>query len=121
LERPACSRQSNTDLPVEASSLCVNSYGVSRMNPLRLIMEYQVIEQIRELFQMLIAPQLEGIKGDIRALDARFDAKFESVRIKIDGVDFKVENYSLRSGESRMCFRQILCDWKTKWISGWAA
>ena len=48
-------------------------------------------EQIRELFQTLIAP--EGIKGDIRALDAKFDAKFETVRIKIDGVDSKVESY----------------------------
>jgi hypothetical protein len=56
-------------------------------------MEYQAIEQIRELFQTLIAPQLEGIKGDIRALDAKFDAKFETVRIKIDGVDSKVESY----------------------------
>jgi hypothetical protein len=56
-------------------------------------MEYQVVEQIRELFQTLIAPQLEGIKGDIRALDAKFDAKFESVRIKIDGVDSKVDSY----------------------------
>ena len=59
-----------------------------------------MIEQIRELFQTLIAPQLEGIKGDIRALDAKFDAKFktveaefETVRIKIEGVDSKVESY----------------------------
>jgi hypothetical protein len=55
-------------------------------------MENQMIEQIKELFQTLIAPQLEGIKGDIRALDAKFDAKFETVRIKIDGVDSKVES-----------------------------
>ena len=52
-----------------------------------------MIEQIRELFQTLIAPQLEGIKGDIRALDTKFDAKFETVRIKIDGVESKVESY----------------------------
>lgn len=71
----------------------MNSSGVSWTNPLRFIMEYQAIEQIRELFQTLIAPQLEGIKGDIRALDAKFDAKFETVRIKIDGVDSKVESY----------------------------
>ena len=52
-----------------------------------------MIEQVRELFQTLIAPQLEGIKGEILALDAKFDAKFETVRIKIDGVDSKVESY----------------------------
>ena len=48
-----------------------------------------MIEQIKELFQNLIAPQLEGIKGDIRALDA----KFGTVEAKIDGVDAKVESY----------------------------
>jgi hypothetical protein len=47
-------------------------------------MEHQrMIEEIRELFQSLIAPQLEGIRGDIRALDARvaaLDTKMESFR-----------------------------------------
>ena len=66
-----------------------------------------MIEQIRELFQNFIAPQLEGIKGDIRALDARFDAKLgtvdaklgafaaklQTVEAKIGGVDSKVESY----------------------------
>jgi len=33
-----------------------------------------MIEEIRELFQNFIAPQLEGIRGDIRALDARADS-----------------------------------------------
>ena len=42
-----------------------------------------MIEQIKELFQNFIAPQLEGIKGDIRALDAKFDAKFETVDAKL--------------------------------------
>jgi hypothetical protein len=51
----------------------VQPVGVACTNPLRSIMEYQVIEQIPELFQTLIAPQLDGIKGDIRALDAKFD------------------------------------------------
>jgi hypothetical protein len=39
-----------------------------------------MIEEIRDLFQNLIAPQLEGIRGDIRALDA-----------KIQSVDSKCE------------------------------
>jgi archaellum component FlaC len=70
-------------------------------------MENQVIEQIKELFQNFIAPQLEGIKGDIRALDAKFEAKFgtvdaklgtfeaklQTVEAKIDGLDSKVESY----------------------------
>jgi hypothetical protein len=56
-------------------------------------MENQMMEQIKELFETVIAPRLEGIKGDIRALDSKFDAKFETVRIKIDGVDSKVEGY----------------------------
>jgi len=56
-------------------------------------MENQMIEQIKELFQNFIAPQLEGIKGDIRALDAKFDARLETVETKIDGVDSKVESF----------------------------
>jgi len=40
-------------------------------------------EQFKELFQSLIAQQLEGIKGNIRALDAKFDAKFETVGAKL--------------------------------------
>jgi len=46
-------------------------------------MEHQMIEQIKELFQNFIAPQLEGIKGDIRALDARFDARLELSKRKL--------------------------------------
>jgi phage host-nuclease inhibitor protein Gam len=33
-----------------------------------------MIEEIRELFQNFIAPQLESIKGDIRALDTKIDS-----------------------------------------------
>jgi len=46
-------------------------------------MEQEMIEEIRELFQNLIAPQFEGIKGDIRALDAKVsavDTRMESFR-----------------------------------------
>ena len=46
-------------------------------------MEQEMIEEIRELFQNLIAPQFEGIKGDIRALDAKvsaLDTRMESFR-----------------------------------------
>src|SRR5438552_17995073 len=41
-----------------------------------------MIEEIRELFQNFIAPQLEGIRGDIRAIAA-----------DIRAVDVKVESY----------------------------
>lgn len=52
-----------------------------------------MIEEIRELFQNFIAPQLEGIKGDICALDARFGAMLQTVEAKIDGVNSNVESY----------------------------
>lgn len=50
-----------------------------------------MLDDIKELFQNLLAPQLEGIKGDLRALDAKIDslhtkmdARFETVDAKID-------------------------------------
>jgi uncharacterized protein YqgV (UPF0045/DUF77 family) len=46
----------------------------------------QMLEDIKELFQAFIAPQLEGIKGDIRALDVKLDAK-------ISALDTKIESY----------------------------
>jgi phage host-nuclease inhibitor protein Gam len=33
-----------------------------------------MIEEIRELFQNLIAPQLEGIRGDIRSIDVKVES-----------------------------------------------
>jgi hypothetical protein len=47
-------------------------------------MEKQMLEDIKELFQAFIAPQLEGIKGDIRALDMKIDTKMDSLDIKIE-------------------------------------
>ena len=41
-----------------------------------------MLEDIRELFQALLVPQLEGIKGELKAINAR-----------IDGVDVKLESY----------------------------
>jgi hypothetical protein len=32
-----------------------------------------MIEQVRELFEVLIAPQFETIRGDIRALDTKVE------------------------------------------------
>ena len=50
-------------------------------------MDTPMIEEIRELFQNFIAPQLESIKGDIKALDSKIgnldtkiDWKIESLR-----------------------------------------
>ena len=42
-------------------------------------MEKKMIEEIKELFQSFIAPAIEGVKGDIRAVDA-----------KISGLDTKI-------------------------------
>jgi hypothetical protein len=33
----------------------------------------KMIEEIKELLQSFLAPQLEAIRGDIRALDAKVD------------------------------------------------
>ena len=52
-----------------------------------------MIEEIKELFQSFIAPQLEGIKGDIRALAAKLDAKIDGVDAKIGALDVRVESY----------------------------
>ena len=46
-----------------------------------------MIEEIRELFQNFIAPQLEGIRGDIRSLDV----KVESYRRELLGEIRRVE------------------------------
>ena len=39
-----------------------------------------MIDEIKELLQSFLAPQLEGIRGDIRALDAKLDAKMDLFR-----------------------------------------
>jgi len=61
-----------------------------------------MIEEIRDLFQNLIAPQLESIKGDIRALDAKFDSKIEALDAKIDfkfdTLDAKIDALDVRLG-----------------------
>jgi hypothetical protein len=63
-------------------------------------MEKKMIEDIKEFFQSWLAPQLEGIKGDIRALDSKIDAKsetsaakFATVLAKIEAVDSKAESF----------------------------
>jgi len=56
-------------------------------------MDVKRIEEIKELFQSFIAPQLEGIKGDIRALDSQLDARIDGVGAKIEAVDVNVESY----------------------------
>jgi hypothetical protein len=67
-------------------------------------MDKEMIEEIKDLFQSFIAPQLEGIKGDIRALDSKLDARIDAVNSKLDArldgvetkigaLDVKVESY----------------------------
>ena len=59
-----------------------------------------MLDDIKEMLQSFIAPQLEGIRGDIRALDTKIDArheavdaKFIAVMAKIDAIDTKVESF----------------------------
>jgi hypothetical protein len=52
--------------------------------PLVKTMDRTMLEDIKELFQAFIAPQLEGIKGDIRALDMKIDAKVGGLDTKLD-------------------------------------
>lgn len=54
-------------------------------------MEKQMLEDIKELFQAFIAPQLEGIKGDIRALDTKITALDTKVDTKISALDTKID------------------------------
>src|SRR5207249_396661 len=59
-------------------------------------MEKKMIDEIKELLQSFLAPQLEGIRGDIRALDAKIasiDMKLES---KIDALDMKVDALDMK-------------------------
>lgn len=66
-----------------------------------------MIEEIKELFQSFIAPQLEGIKGDIRALDAKLDAKIDGVDAKIGGLDAKIGALDVRVESYR---RELLAE-----------
>ena len=50
-----------------------------------------MIEEIRELFQNLIAPQLESIKGDIKALDVKIDTKTDALDAKIGALDVTIQ------------------------------
>jgi hypothetical protein len=63
-------------------------------------MEKQMLNDIKEMLQSFIAPRLEGIRGDIRSLDAKIDAidakseaRFIAVLAKIDAIDTKVESF----------------------------
>ena len=53
----------------------------------------QMIDEIKEFFQSFLAPQLEGIRGDIRALDSKLDANIMMLDARIAAVDTKVESY----------------------------
>ena len=55
--------------------------------PFALTMDTPMIEEIRELFQNFIAPQLESIKGEIKGLDSKIgalDSKIVNLDKKID-------------------------------------
>ncbi len=57
-----------------------------------------MIDDVKELFQSFIAPQLEGIKGELVAInaridaqDAKFEARFEALDTKFEALDTKFE------------------------------
>jgi hypothetical protein len=52
-----------------------------------------MLDEIKEFFQSFLAPQLEGIRGDIRALDAKLEANTLMLDARIAAVDTKVESY----------------------------
>jgi glutathione S-transferase len=54
-------------------------------------MEKQMLNEIKEFFQNFLAPQLDGIRGDIRALEAKVDAVDTKFEAKFDALDGKFE------------------------------
>jgi hypothetical protein len=74
-----------------------------------------MIEQMRELFQHFIAPQLESIRGDVRAVDVKVDTLRRELLSEIhrveevlsadylrleQKVDLKLENFDTKLGAS---------------------
>jgi len=74
-----------------------------------------MIEQMRELFQNFIAPQLESIRGDIRAVDVKVDGLRRELLSEIrrveevlsddylrleQKVDLKLENFDTKLAAS---------------------
>jgi chromosome segregation ATPase len=59
-----------------------------------------IYQTLKQIVQDAIAPELQSIKGDIKALDARID----SLDTKIDSLDTKIEavRQELRAVESRV-------------------
>jgi hypothetical protein len=72
-----------------------NAVGVNMGLPAaQRTMENKMIEEIKELFQSFIAPAIEGVRGDIRALDAKIgslDTKIESYRRELLAEIHRVE------------------------------
>jgi hypothetical protein len=59
-----------------------------------------MIDEIRELFQTLIAPRLERIEGEliglntrIDAIDSKFEGKFDALTTSIGFLDGKLESF----------------------------
>ena len=50
-----------------------------------------MIDEIRELFQTLIAPRLASIEGELKAVHSRIDAMDSKFEAKIDALDSKFE------------------------------
>jgi hypothetical protein len=80
--------------------------------------DHQTLEEIKEFFQSFLAPLLEGIRGDIRAIDA----KIGGVDAKIGVVDAKLESYrrelvaEVRRVEEKMDVRLGAMDQKIEFL-----
>ena len=59
--------------------------------PCEQTMEKQMLDDVKELFQAFIAPQLEGIKGYIRALDTKITALDQKIDMTRDSLEGKIE------------------------------
>ncbi len=51
----------------------------------------KMIEEINELFQPFFAPALDGMRADIRALDAKLDGKIERVDLSLGALTEKMD------------------------------
>lgn len=52
-----------------------------------------MLEDLKQFLQTFLMPQLEGIRGDIRVLDA----KMSGLDAKMSGMDMKIESYRRES------------------------
>ncbi len=50
-----------------------------------------MIEAMKEALQAILAPQIEALRGDMRALEAKLEARIDVLAGRIDGLDDKID------------------------------